>query len=63
MLQLNPPIPVYIPSRDMNGYAMGWIDYSQEHHLMWIVAMDNGEFWTFENHLVRAQKNITLDRT
>lgn len=62
MIQLNPSIPVFIPHRDMKGYAIGWIDYSQEHNLMWIVAMDNNEIWIFENHQVRMQNNETLGR-
>lgn len=62
MLQLDPCIPVFVPSREMNGYAIGWIDYSQEHNLMWIIALDNSEIWVLENHLVRMQKNITVGR-
>lgn len=62
MIQLNPSIPVYIPHRAMKGYALGWIDYSQEHNLMWVVAMDNNEIWIFENHQVRMQDNETLGR-
>lgn len=41
MLQLNPPIPVATPKGA--GYAMGWIDYFQEHDLLWIVGQDTGE--------------------
>lgn len=63
MLQLNPSIPVFIPKINMKGYAIGWIDYSQEHNLIWIVALDNGEIWLYENHEVRIQKNISLGRT
>lgn len=63
MLQLNPPIPVYIPEVERKGYALGWIDYSQEHDLIWIVALDNSEVWLYENPRVRVQWNQTLGRT
>lgn len=46
----------------MKGYAIGWLDYSQEHNLMWVVALDNAEVWVFENQEVRVQSNITLGR-
>lgn len=62
MIQLNPQIPVYIPKRDMKGYAIGWIDYSQDHNLIWVVALQNTEIWLFENHEVRIDKNITIGR-
>jgi hypothetical protein len=62
MLQLNPTIPIYIPHMDLKGYAIGWIDYSEEQHLYWIVALDNTEIWTLPNTQVRMQKNITLGR-
>lgn len=63
ILQLNPPIPVYIPERSECGLAHALIDYSCEHHLKWVVAMDkDGQFWTFDNTKVRAQKNYTMGR-
>lgn len=61
ILQLSPTIPVTTPK----GPGLAWflIDYSEEHHLMWVVALDeNGEIWTFNNKDVRAQKNITMGR-
>ena len=61
MLQLNPVIPVTTPKGDGEAWAL--IDYSSEHHLMWIVAIDEtGEIWTFPNPKVRAQKNISMNR-
>lgn len=46
-----------------NGYAIAMIDYSQEHNIMFVVAIDEtGEIWTIENSKVRMQKNITLGR-
>lgn len=60
--QLNPPIPMSTPKG--NGLAWALIDYGAEHHLMWVVAIDEtGEIWTFPNPEVRAQKNITMGRT
>jgi hypothetical protein len=59
--QLNPPIPLSTPKG--NGQAWAVIDYSLEHNLMWVVAIDaTGEIWTFPNPEVRAQKNITAGR-
>lgn len=60
--QLDPPIPVYVEGRG-NGVAIGWIDYSCEYHLFWIIAFDNsGEVWTLPNPQIRLQKNITMGR-
>jgi hypothetical protein len=61
LIQLNPPIPLTTPKGD--GLAWLVIDYGVEHNLMWTVAIDEtGELWTFSNHEVRAQKNITMGR-
>ena len=38
------------------------IDYSQEHNLLYVVALDNGEIWTLKNQEIRFCKNISLDR-
>lgn len=59
--QLCPTIPLDTPKG--SGLAWFMIDYSEEHHLMWVVAIDDtGEIWTFKNTEVRAQKNITMGR-
>jgi len=61
MLQLDPTIPMMTPKG--SGYALFVVDYSQEHHLMWVVALDaGGEIWMFENPDVRVQSNYTLGR-
>jgi len=61
MLQLNPHIPVVTPKGA--GSAFMVIDYSQEHHLLWVTALDeSGEIWTFPNWQVRFDKNISLER-
>lgn len=62
IVQLNPTIPVSTPKG--NGLAWFLLDYSEEHHIMWIVAIDDtGEIWTFPNPEIRAIKNITMGRT
>ena len=64
LLQLDPPLPVYIPASGQTGLAHGWIDYGPEHHLCWLVALDQGgEVWTLKNPDVRLQKNFTMGRT
>jgi hypothetical protein len=61
MIQLNPYIPMSCPKGD--GYAIAMIDYSQEHNIHWVIAIDaTGEIWTFANPSVRMQKNITIGR-
>lgn len=61
--QLNPTIPVYIKSKEKTGYALAVIDYSQEHDLIWIVALDeSGEMWCVPNADIRAVKNYSIGR-
>ena len=62
MLQLDPTIPIYRISDGMKGFAFVLIDYSQEHDLLFVCAMDNGEIWTLSNRDIRMQQNITLGR-
>lgn len=63
IVQLNPTIPIIRVLDKMNGYAFLIIDYSQEHHLLFVCAMDNGEIWTLNNKEIRIQKNISLERS
>lgn len=59
--QLNPTIPLNTPRGP--GLAHLLIDYGEEHHLMWVVFLDEtGECWTFANPEVRAQSNPTMGR-
>jgi hypothetical protein len=59
--RINPPLPLETPKG--SGYAHFLIDYSQEHHLMWVVFInDTGECWTFENPQIRLSPNYTLNR-
>jgi hypothetical protein len=61
--QLNPWLPVEVVGRG-KGQAFAVIDYSQEHHLMFVVAMDEGgEVWTVPNPDIRVQTNYSLGRT
>lgn len=61
ILQLDPPIPLETPKG--KGWAHFLIDYSQEHHLMWVVFIDaTGECWTVPNPEVRLQHNWTMQR-
>lgn len=62
ILQLNPLIPIIRVSDKMEGYAMLVLDYSQEHNLLFVCGMDNGEIWTLDNREIRLCKNISMDR-
>lgn len=63
MLQLNPSIPVYVKSKDVTGECVGWIDYSKEDDLLWVVALDStGEVWIEPNNNIRLLKNYSIGR-
>lgn len=63
LLQLNPTIPIIVTSKDnAKGMALGWVDYSENHNLIWIVALDNNEIWCVPNPEIRMQNNWTLGR-
>ncbi len=60
--QLNPTIPVHVLGKG-DGYAIGMIDYGQEHNLIWVTAIDEtGELWCAPNFKVRLGKNWTMGR-
>lgn len=60
--QLNPTLPLHVLERG-DGYAVGVIDYGQEHNLIWVTVLnDSGEVWCAPNHLVRFGKNWTMGR-
>lgn len=60
--QLNPPIPLHVLDKG-DGYAIGMIDYGQEHNLIWVTAINaTGEIWCAPNPKVRLQKNWTMNR-
>lgn len=61
MLQLNPPIPM--TTEKGKGHAIMVIDYSQDHDLLWVIALDNsGELWCMPNPKVRACINYSIGR-
>ena len=61
--QLNPTLPVTVEGKG-KGYAFAVIDYGQEHHLIWVVALDkSGEIWSAPNPKVRVQANWSLGRS
>lgn len=62
MLQLSPMIPVYVPRFKMEGFAFLVHSESQEHYLLFTVALDNGEIWTLNNKEIRFVKNVTMER-
>lgn len=57
--ELRASIPVSTPYG--NGFAFAVIDYSQEHHLIWIVALDeSGEIRAVANPDIRVRPNETM---
>ncbi len=60
--RIDPPLPLETPKG--SGTAHFLIDYSENHHLIWVVFLDEtGECWSFQNPEVRLSKNFTLGRT
>lgn len=60
--QLNPTLPVTVEGKG-KGLAFGVIDYSEEHHLIWVVAMnETSEVWCVPNPEIRVQSNWTFGR-
>jgi len=60
--QLNPPIPLTVKDRG-EGYAIGVIDYGQEHNLIWVtIITETGEIWCAPNPSVRGVVNWTMNR-
>ncbi len=62
ILQLNPTIPIDTSSHG-KGFAHFLLDYSQEHHSLWGVFIDEtGEFWWVSNQDIRLRLNVTMGR-
>ena len=60
--QLNPTLPLHVLGKG-DGYAIGMIDYGQEHNLIWVTVLnDNGEVWCAANPNVRFGKNWSMGR-
>lgn len=62
MIQLDPMLPVFVPRFNLEGFAFLATRYSQEHYIIFTIALDNGEIWELDNRQVRFCKNITIDR-
>ncbi len=61
ILQLNPTIPMW--TEKGVGYAIAIIDYSQEHSILWLIALnETGEIWAMPNEDVRLVRNYSLGR-
>jgi hypothetical protein len=61
LLQLNPSIPVKTSKGP--GEAIGWLDYSKEDDLLWVVFLDDsGECWIIPNKEIRAFENYSIGR-
>jgi hypothetical protein len=60
--QLDPALPLHVLGKG-DGYAIGMIDYGQEHNLIWVTALnDSGEIWCAPNPSVRLGKNWSMGR-
>ena len=60
--QLQTPIPMTVEGKGP-GQAIAVVDYGPEHHLIWVVALDeSGEIWSSPNPRVRMQSNWTMGR-
>ncbi len=46
----------------MKGYAFLVIDYSQEHYILFVCAMENGDIWALDNREISMQNNPSLGR-
>lgn len=63
ILQLDPPLHVWIPEKD--DFMLVWflIDYHMEEHLYYSGPMQKtGEIWTLDTTKVRATNNPTIGR-
>ena len=61
MIQLDPAIPLETPRG--RGWAHLVSDCGVDYPLIWTVFLDSGQIWQFQNHEVRAVRNITMGRT
>ena len=59
MIRLLPPIPLDTPRGPADAHLL--IDYSTEHHLMWVCFVrETGECWTFPNSQIRLERNLSM---
>lgn len=60
--QLDPPLPVIVPEKNLAGWAhLVWWQ-SLEHSLYWTIALDDGRVWTVPNEKIRFGPNWTAER-
>lgn len=60
ILQLDPPLPVYIVSKQTKGIAIFVRDYGMFDDDYWTCVTPKGELWTVNNRDIRLQNNWTL---
>ena len=61
--QLDPPLPVFIVSKNESALAHLVIDYGIEHNLYWVCFLkSSGECWTVSNQDIRMEWNSTIGR-
>lgn len=60
MLEIEQLIHVTTPRG--RGILKFLIDRGDEADLQWVVFLDNGEIWTFQNRDIKLTNNITLGR-
>ncbi|WP_419255578.1 hypothetical protein ACN2C6_08630 [Caulobacter sp. ErkDOM-YI] len=59
---MNPTVPVSVEGKGA-GFAFAVIAYGQEHHLIWVVAIDStGEIRSAANPTVCGQSHWTIGR-
>jgi len=63
ILQLNPALPLWHMQKG-NFLAHFIHEYGIESEIYFTgILQDTGEIWTFNNKVLRGQKNISIDRT
>jgi len=55
-------IPIVRKTDGMKGYAFLVIDYSQEHYILFVCGMDDGDIWILDNRETSLQNNPSLGR-
>ena len=64
IIQLDPPIPLFVPARNDYMEAQFLIDRGIERYSYFFGPLDStGEYWELDNTEVRACNNVTVGRT
>ena len=61
-IQVNPPIPVYIVDKEVEGWIHFFTDYGPESYIYFTILTDSGEWWTLDNTKVRGCFNTSMNR-